>query len=129
MIDKKLKLMQVLCCFILLNCYFNIFSEIFHQAKCEVLKCKFYKPRLQECVKNMVFDKIKSLLFFLLYLLLCDIYSILFICHFMWKNISRKDVSNNVYSKRMRDECRLKNAAEKFHILFIIYKNKKGFRK
>ena len=29
-------------------------------------------------------------------------------------------------AKGMRDECRLKNAAEKFHILFIILKNKKA---
>ena len=74
----------------------------------------------------MVFDKIKGPLFVLLYLLLCDIYSILFICHFMWKNISRKDVSHNVHKKGMPDECRLQNAAEKFHILFIILKNKKA---
>ena len=74
----------------------------------------------------MVFDKIKGPLFVLLYLLLCDIYSILFICHFMWKNISRKDVSHNVHKKGMRDECRLQNAAEKFHIPFIIFKIKKA---
>ena len=77
----------------------------------------------------MVFDKIKGPLF-----VLCICYCAIFIAFYSsviscGKTFQERMSLIMYIAKGMRDECRLKNAAEKFHILFIIYKNKKGFRK
>ena len=73
----------------------------------------------------MVFDKIKGPLF-----VLCVCYCAIFIAFyssvFSCGKTFQERMSLIIYKKGMRDECRLQNAAEKFHILFIILKNKKA---